>query len=493
MVAKLSENTITLGKGVRSGAEYLAGLNDDRDVWLEGKKVSNVAEHPGLRRGAETLAGFMDKQSEQKYKKIVTFEEDNRDIAMSYLIPKSKEDVVKRGAAFYEWATWSNGIFGRTPDYKNASIMAFTAAAKFLEEGKIEFAENMRRYYHYAATNDKVLTHSLLNPTVNFAEAKAGRSSADVTLKVVKENDAGIFVSGARLLATLGPQADEVEVFPSTLLDRQKDEHLEYAFAFMAPVNSPGLRMICRDSYDHGKSHYDAPLSSRYEEMDAVVTFKNVFVPWERVFIYREPLLCNRAFAETNAVTQMMHQVICGKLAKAEFIVGLLCAMAKASGKDKDMAIKGQIAEAMFITETIRALRYSAEQHAHEDDYGNFIPLRRPLDTSRNLFPKMYPRLIELVQLLGSSSLMATPSELDLTNDIAGDVTQYFQLLNLESKDRIALFRMAHDLSVSGFGGRQTLYERFFFGPPNVMASIYYDLYDKDDMIDRVNNLLGQA
>ena len=435
MVAKLSENALTLGSGVRSGAEYLAGLDDGRDVWLEGKRVTNVAEHPGLRRGAETLAGFMDKQAEQKYKKIVTFEEDNRDIAMSYLIPKSKEDVVKRGAAFYEWATWSNGIFGRTPDYKNASIMAFSAAAKFLEEGKVEFADNMRRYYHYAATNDKVLTHSLLNPTVNFAEAKAGRSSADVTLKVIKENDAGIFVSGARLLATLGPQADEVEVFPSTLLDRQKDEHLEYAFAFMAPVNSPGLRMICRDSYDHGKSHYDAPLSSRYEEMDAVVTFKNVFVPWERVFIYREPLLCNRAFAETNAVTQMMHQVICGKL----------------------------------------------------------VPLRRPLDTSRNLFPKMYPRLIELVQLLGSSSLMATPSELDLTNDIADDVTQYFQLLNLESKDRIALFRMAHDLSVSGFGGRQTLYERFFFGPPNVMASIYYDLYDKDDMIDRVNDLLNQA
>jgi 4-hydroxyphenylacetate 3-monooxygenase len=88
---------------------------------------------------------------------------------------------------------------------------------------------------------------------------------------------------------------------------------------------------------------------------------------------------------------------------------------------------------------------------------------------------------------------MATPSELDLSNDISGDVTQYFQLLNLESKDRIALFRLAHDLSVSGFGGRQTLYERFFFGPPNVMASIYYDLYNKDEMIDRVNTLISQA
>ena len=81
----------------------------------------------------------------------------------------------------------------------------------------------------------------------------------------------------------------------------------------------------------------------------------------------------------------------------------------------------------------------------------------------------------------------------DLSNEISDDVTQYFQLLNLESKDRIALFRLAHDLSVSGFGGRQTLYERFFFGPPNVMASIYYDLYNKDEMIDRVTTLISQA
>ena len=490
-MAEIKNDVGLVGTGIRTGAQYLEGLQDDRDVWLQGEKVKDVTKHPGLSRGAKTLASFMDKQFDPEYKEIVTYREDGRDITMSFLIPKSKEDIVSRGAAFYEWAKWSNGIFGRTPDYKNTSITAFAACAKLLEEGKVEFADNMLSYYQYASTNDTVLTHSLLNPTVSYAEAKAGRSNADVTLKVVKENDAGIFVTGARLLATLGPQADEVEVFPSTVLDRQKDEHLEYAFAFVSPVDSPGLRMICRDSYDHGKSNFDAPLSSRYEEMDAVVTFKDVFVPWERVFIYRDPLLCNRAFAETNAVTQMMHQVICGKLAKAEFIVGLLCAMAKASGKDKDMTIKGQIAEAMFITETIRALRFSAEQHAHEDEYGNYIPLRRPLDTSRNLFPKMYPRLIELVQLLGSSSLMATPSEFDLTNDIADDVTQYFQLLNLESKDRIALFRLAHDLSVSGFGGRQTLYERFFFGPPNVMASIYYDLYNKEEMIDRVDEILN--
>ena len=183
------------------------------------------------------------------------------------------------------------------PDYKNAHN-GFYGGAELLEEGGKQFADNMRNYYHYATTNDKVLTHSLLNPTVNFELSKQGKSDKDVSLKVVKENDAGIFVTGARLLATLGPQADEVEVFPSTLLNRQKGSDLEYAFAFVAPVASPGLKMICRDTYDHAKSHYDAPLSSRYEEMDAVVIFKDVFVPWES-FHYREPDLCNRAFAES--------------------------------------------------------------------------------------------------------------------------------------------------------------------------------------------------
>jgi len=480
------------GNGIRNGKQYLAGLQDERDVWIHGEKVKDVTTHPGLSSGAHTLAGFLDKQFDPKLQEKITYKENGKRFATSYLVPKSQQDIVKRGEAFYEWATWSNGMFGRTPDYKNASVMAFGSATDFLAEGRPEFGENMKNYYEYVRNNDKVLTHTLVNPTFNYAQAKEGKYSDKVALQIVKETDEGIVVKGARLLATLGPHADEIEVFPSTLL-KASEENLPFAFAFAIPISTPGLRLICRDSYDHGKSHFDAPLASRFEEMDAVVIFNNVLVPWERVFMYRDPAMCNKAFAETNAVIHMMHQVACGKLAKAEFIVGLLCAMAKATGKDKDMNVKGQIAEAMWIAESVRAFRYSAEMQAHEDQRGNYIPLRRPLDTSRNLFPKMYPRLIEIVQLLGSSSLMATPCEADLTNELAGDIGQYFQTVNLESKDRIALFRLAHDVSVSGFGSRQTLYERFFFGPQNVMASIYFDLYNRNEMMDRVTEILNRA
>ena len=87
---------------------------------------------------------------------------------------------------------------------------------------------------------------------------------------------------------------------------------------------------------------------------------------------------------------------------------------------------------------------------------------------------------------------MATPCEADLTNDLSADVSQYFQLAHLESQDRIALFRLAHDVAVSGFGGRQELYERFFFGPQNLIASAYFGLYEKDQYIDRVEELLAR-
>ena len=488
---------IDLHKGVRSGAQYLAGLQDGREVWSGGERIDDVTTHPATRRGAATLGRFLDRQMDDDVRDTVTYvDEDGDRCAMAFMAPRSKDDVKARGRAYYEWATWSHGMFGRTPDYKNASLMSFATAKSWLDQGvergmgQADFAANMQNYYDYVRKNDKVLTHTLVNPQKSHAVAKEGKYDDEVALPVVKETDAGIIVKGARLLATLGPLADEIEVFPSTLL-RGSEENIPFAFAFAIPINTPGLKLIARDTYDHGKSEFDAPLSSRFEEMDAVVIFDNVLVPWERLFMYREPLLCNQAFAATNAVVHMMHQVACGKLAKAEFMVGLMTAIAQSSGKDKDLHVKGQIAEVMMMTETVRALLYSAEEQAHEDQWGNFVPLRRPIDTSRNLFPKFYPRMVEILQLLGSSSLMATPAEADFSNALAGDVEQYFQLSNADSKDRVAMFRLAHDVCVSGFGNRQALYERFFFGPPAIMASGYFDLYDSQPYVDRVKAFLG--
>jgi 4-hydroxyphenylacetate 3-monooxygenase len=480
--------------GIRTANEFLKGLADNRVVYFGGERVKDVTKHPGLDRGAKSMAALLQRQHDKKLQDLLSYPSDDgkERYAMSFLEPKSKEDVARRGAAMYDWSKWSCGMMGRTPDYLNSSLMAFSAASDYFAQCRPDFSDNVKNYYQKVRNNDLVLTHTLVNPQVNRQITADGTQSEDVALRLIKETDAGLVVSGARLLATLGPLSDELVVFPSTVL-KVTDESMPYAMAFALPNDAPGMRYICRDSYDTGKKPFDAPLSSRFEEMDAVVIFDNVTVPWERVFLYEAPVLCNKAYAETNAVVHMMHQVVCKNLAKSEFIVGLLCAMTRASERDKDGTVQGMIAEAMWISDTMRSFLRLAELDAEKDKWGVYCPSRQPLDTARNVFPKMYPRLMELVQILGSSSLMATPSEAEFSGDAKKDVERYFHLANLKSRDRVALFRLAQDVAVSGFGSRQMLYERFFFGPPDKMASAYFNFYDKTALMDRVQDMLSRA
>ena len=311
--------------GIRTGRAYLDGLRDGREVWLHGKRVEDVTTHPALRRGAESIAQLLDRQHDASLSDLLTYPADPGDerYAMSFLRPLSPADVARRGAAMYDWAKWSGGMLGRTPDYLNASFMAFAGAAEYFARCRPEFGENIQRYYEKIRADDLVLTHTLVNPQVNRRLTADGTPSEDVALRVVRETDAGLVVSGARLLATLGPLSDEIAVFPSTVL-KAVPASRPYALAFAVANHTPGMKYICRDSYDIGKSPFDAPLSSRFEEMDSVVVFDEVLVPWERVFLYDDPALCNEAYGATNAIVHMMHQVVCKNLAKSEFIVGPL-------------------------------------------------------------------------------------------------------------------------------------------------------------------------
>ncbi len=480
--------------GIRTGKQYLEGLRDDREVWLRGERVADVTEHPALRRGAESLARLLDRQHQPELRELLTYPTGQGDerAAMSLLRPMSREDLERRTRAMLDWARQSGGMMGRTPDYLNSSFMAFASAHEYFAAVRPEFGENVASYYERIRHGDLVLTHTLVNPQVNRRLTADGTPSEDVALHVVRETDRGLIVRGARLLATLGPLSDEIAVFPSTVL-KVTPASRPFALAFAIPSATPGMKYLCRDSYDEGKSHFDAPLSSRFEEMDAVVIFQDVLVPWERVFLYDDPQACNEAYRETSAVVHMMHQVTCKNLAKAEFMVGLLCAMARASERDQLPAVQGMIAEAMWIAESMRAFLRAGEVDAEPDRWGTMAPVRMPLDTARNVFPTMYPRLAELVQLLGSSSLMATPSEADFAAPIAEDIERYLHLARADPRDRVALFRLAQDVAASGFGHRQVLYERFFFGPPERMASAFFSIYDKEPLMDRVRELLERA
>lgn len=455
--------------GARRGAQVLKRLQENPpNLWYAGERVADVTSHPALRGGVATLAALYDLQWRKAEQTLFSSPSSGLPVARSFMIPKTHEELHGITVAMKVWEDHTHGMMGRVPDYINRAMSGYAAGAAFLAEADPRFGANAIRYHEYLRENDLCLTHTLIPPQANRALSLAKQADPFLAARVKEETDAGIVIRGCRMLATL-PISDEIMVFPSTVL-KAGDEDAPYAFGFSIPNHTPGLRFICRESVDQGRSHFDHPLGSRFEEMDAVVVFDDVFVPWDRVLLYRDVARCNQAYARTGAVVHMTHQVVVKNIAKAEFMMGLAHLLVDTIGVEGFQHIHEKLAELWVNMETMKAFLRAAEADAALDEWGVMRPAWNPLDAARNLFPRLYPRMVEIIQQIGASGLVAMPVEKDLKGPLVDDIKQYYQAARAEAFDRIPLFRLAWDASLSAFASRQVLYERFFFGDPVRMA-----------------------
>ncbi len=475
----------------RTGQQFIEGLRaQPREVWIAGERVDDVVTHPAFRNVVRSVAALYDMQHDPARYEAMTYTSptSGERVGMSFLPPRTRDDLVRVRRMMKNWADFSGGMLGRSPDYLNRAVMAFAAAADYCGENDPRFAENIRAYYTLVREGDLCLTHTLINPQANRSMGPAGQADPHVAASVVRETDRGIIVHGARMLATL-PIADEIMVFPSTLL-KGTEEDRPYAFGFAIPTSTPGLKFLCRETFDQGGSAFDHPLGSRFEEMDAVVIFDNVLVPWERIFLLRDVERCNKAFSATGAVAHMAHQVVTKNIAKTEFLLGLASLMVDAIAIEPFQHVQGKIAEIIYYLEAMKAFARASEADAVLDRWGVMTPAWPPLDAARNMFTWMYPRMIEILQLLGASGMMARPTEADLDSELRPLIDRYYQAARMNARDRIRLFRLAWDVALSAFGSRQVIYERFFFGDPVRMQMATFGSYDRQPYMDRVREFL---
>ena len=457
------------GTGARHGAQVLQRLKDNPpSVWYRGELVKDVTQHPGLKGGVETLAHLYDLQCQHADVALYDSPSSGRKVSRAFMMPKTHEELASVSRAMKVWQDYTHGMMGRVPDYISRAMTGYAAGAPFLAEADPRFGANAVRYYEYLRENDLCLTHTLIPPQANRAVNSAKQADPFLAARIKEETDAGIVIRGCRMLATL-PISDEIMVFPSTLLKSPEDD-APYAFGFSIPNNTPGLRFICRESVDYGRSHFDHPLGSRFEEMDAVVVFDDVFVPWENVLLYRDIKRCNEAYARTGAVAHMTHQVVVKNIAKCEFMLGLASLLVNSIGAEIFQHVQEKLAEIWVNLETMKAFLRTAEVDAELDEWGVMRPAWNPLDAARNLFPRLYPRMVEIIQQIGASGLVAMPTEADLKGPLSEDIKRYYQAARADAFDRVPLFRLAWDTAISAFGSRQVLYERFFFGDPVRMA-----------------------
>lgn len=478
--------------GARTGIQLIEKLSEQPiEIWHRGRRVEDVTTEPGFASGISSLAELYDLQWEEPDLMLFDSPTTGDKVGRSYMIPETKEELMSVGRMMKRWANYSMGMMGRAPDYLNRAMSAFAGGAEFLGREDTRFGENARNFHEHIRENDLCLTHTLINPQANRSVGPARQADPFLAARIKEERDDGFIIKGARMLATL-PTSDEIMVFPSTLL-KSIEEDAPYAFAFAIPNTTPGLRFICRESVDYGRNHYDHPLGSRFEEMDAVVLFDDVFVPWERVFLYRDVEACNQAYVATGAVVHMAHQVVCKNIAKTEFLLGLTSMMIDAVGIERFQHIHEKTAEIWVNLETMKAFRRVAEVDAAPNEYNVMTPAWDPLDAARNLYPRLYPRMVEIVQQIGASGLVAMPTKADVYGPLSDDIEKYYQSARLEARDRIPLYRLAWDTAISAFGTRQVLYERYFFGDPVRMATALFHSHDRTEYMNKVREFLRRA
>ncbi|MBX3499668.1 MAG: 4-hydroxyphenylacetate 3-hydroxylase [Alphaproteobacteria bacterium] len=446
----------------RTGSQFLAGLRDQRELWMGGGRVGAIAEHPALAGAARAIAEVFDLQHRAGNECLMPDPETGEPIAVSHMIPASRADIERRHRGLERIAEYSMGLMGRTPDYMNVTFAGFAGRRdEWAINGNEQGAENLVRYQKKLRREDISLTHTIVHANVDLAKGKYPVGFDPVQLHKVEETAHGVVVRGSRVLATLAPFADELAVYPGGPMPDAAPQH---ALSFCIPMDTPGLKFICRDPVSVATDRFEHPLSSRFDEQDAFVIFDDVEVPRERLFIDANLAVYNSVM-KTSWWPNIMQQTMIRAQTKLEFAYGLANRMAEALNVTAQPQTQQLLGELFMYAEFARASVFAAEQGAREYGNGLWCCDLRPLSALRAALPTWFPRVNEIIRMMGAHNLLTTPSRAALADKALRPlIDKYLPGVGIDAEQRSRLFRLAWDFAGTALGSRNEQYERFYLG-----------------------------
>jgi 4-hydroxyphenylacetate 3-monooxygenase len=379
-----------------TGAEFLESLRDGREVWIYGERVKDVTTHPAFRNSARMLARMYDALHDPKRKEVLTTPTDTGNGGFThkfYRVPRSTEELIASRDAIAEWARISYGWMGRSPDYKASLTGTLGANPDFYAP----YQQNALNWYRRVQERCLFLNHALINPPVD--KTRPPDEVMDVYVRVEKETDAGVIASGAKVVATGSAltQNNFIGFYGPTPLGRP-----EMAFFAIIPMDSPGLKLICRTSYEFNAatngSPFDYPLSSRVDENDAIFIMDKVLVPWENIFVYRDLEKANSFFPRSGFPARFtLHG--CTRLAvKLDFLAGLIFKAAEAIGAIDNKSALVQVGEVIAWRNIFWGLSDAMVKSPDPWLNGVLQPNANYGLACRFLAPLVYPRIREIAE-----------------------------------------------------------------------------------------------
>lgn len=448
-----------------TGSEYLESLRDGREIWIYGERVKDVTTHPAFRNTARMVARLYDALHDPvKQSKLVT-ETDTGSGGYTHRFFKadrSAEDLVAARGAIETWARMTYGWLGRSPDYKASFLGTLGANAQFYSP----YEKNAKRWYREAQERVLFWNHAIINPPVD--RQKGPDEVRDVYVNVEKETDAGLVVSGAKVVAT-GSALTHVNFIAhyGPLPIKTK----EFALIVALPMDAPGVKLICRPSYEMTAevmgSPFDYPLSSRLDENDAVFILDKVLVPWENVFVYGDVEKVNNFFPLSGFIPRFTFHGCTRFAVKLDFIAGLLLKAVEATGAKDFRGVQARIGEVLAWRNVFWAITDAMARTPEPWSEGAVLPNTNYGLAYRVFATVAYPRVKEIIENdLGAALIYLNSHARDFKSpELRPYLERFIRGSNgYTAVDRVKLMKLIWDAMGSEFGGRHELYERNYAG-----------------------------
>jgi 4-hydroxyphenylacetate 3-monooxygenase len=460
---------------LRTGKEHLESLRDGRVVYIGGEKVDDVTRHPAFRNAAATVAGIYDLKADPANRDVMTYEEDGARHSIYFLRAKTRDDLQRRMEGHRKIADFTYGMFGRSPDHV-ASFVTGMAMKPDALTAPCGHADNLLSYYRTIRDNDTYVVYAVVPPQAARNPEFYHRQNIPVpTLRVVREDDDGVVISGMKMLATGALYANEIWI--GNVIPLAPDQKKE-AITCSVPCNAPGLSLWSRKPAAVGlTSEFDSPLAWRYDESDSMVMCEEVKVPWERVFVHDDALLSRDIYIKTPSHCFGNHQSNVRYWSKMRLLLGLCSKVANATGADQVPAVRETLGKMSAIESTIGGLVHGQINDFENWPGGGYVCFnRRIMYAGLNWCTQNYSQFIDELRELCGGGVFQMPADISVMQnaDLAKQFETFWQTPQADSITRMKLFKLAWDMVGSEFAGRHLQYEKFYAGAPFIIRNHAY-------------------
>jgi 4-hydroxyphenylacetate 3-monooxygenase len=473
---------------IRTGEEYRDSIRDTREVYMNGERVSDVTTHPQFKPLVDIRARIYDMQHEEETRDLMTLEQDGERNAIGNALPYSQDDWWKKRRATDRILEEIGGVVTRVGDETVGEMWSLYDGRDVLNEVDPQFSKNIETHIFRVLKNDPFHVSANTDPKGDRSKAPQ-EQDPDMLLHVVGETDQGIVVRGAKY-ETAAAYANQAFTKP-TIANWGSEQLSDYAVGFICDLNSPNLKFICRTGFAGRAPKEDYPLSNKFDEVDTLVIFDNVLVPWENVLFYRHTRAAT--FIRATLHRYSAFAFVQRSLKLADMMIGAALFNARQTGLEKQQAVQEKLAQLAVYREGINAHLTAAIALGEESPAGLMMPNQSLLYTGRVHACSQLHHMMHLTRELCGGQICVTPDYGAFQDEDTGPWMDKFYTINESwvADDRRKLLAFARDMLNSDYAGHRLTFQLFAQSPPFAHLGAVYRNFYWDDPLRFVHKAAG--